>query len=98
MLHPKLPFDTDIFFNAFASQPIKKAFVFGSYARGDYDKGSDVDILVETEAGMDLFAFITLKYQLEELLKTPVDLVSSKGVSERLSPYIQKDMIQVYEK
>ncbi|MEA5573118.1 nucleotidyltransferase family protein [Calothrix sp. UHCC 0171] len=47
--------------------------VFGSVARGEAKPDSDVDFLVEMEAGRNLLDRIGLKQDLEELLKREVD-------------------------
>jgi predicted nucleotidyltransferase len=84
--------------NYFKSQPVSKAYLFGSYARGEQDEKSDIDLLVELESKTNLFTFIKMKNELEALLQKPVDLVSSKAVSKFISPFIEKDKILVYEK
>ena len=56
--------------------PIKKVELFGSYADGTNKEGSDVDILVEfITATVSLLTLNALKYRLEELLHTGVDVV-----------------------
>lgn len=76
-----------------ATQPIlakygvKKAALFGSYARGTSDQSSDVDIIIEPPQGMGL-SFVALKQELEEKLQKPVDLVSYNGISKYLRDYI----------
>ena len=80
------------------NQPIKKAYIFGSYARGEDTPSSDIDILIEVEKGTDLFRFIKIKYKLEELFHKTVDLVSANGISKRLKPIIDSEKILVYEK
>ena len=54
---------------------VTKAAVFGSYARGEQTKKSDIDLLVELPEEMSLFGVIRLKLELEEVLKRKVDLV-----------------------
>ena len=50
---------------------IKKAGIFGSYARGEQKKGSDIDILIEPPKGMGM-EFIGLNLELEKELGRPV--------------------------
>ena len=61
----------------FATQPIVKAWLFGSYSRGEETVGSDVDILVsfDKDAKISLFKYADIICQLEALLKQKVDLV-----------------------
>lgn len=80
------------------AQPVRKAYLFGSYARAEENTESDIDILIELEENVDLFQFINIKLELEKLINKPVDLVSSNGISPRLKPYIDKDKILIYEK
>jgi predicted nucleotidyltransferase len=82
----------------FSTQPVLKAYLFGSQSRKWAQINSDIDILVELEDDVDLFQFITIKLELEKLLKKPVDLVSTNGISPRIKPYIDKDKVLIYEK
>jgi len=82
----------------FKYQPVRLAYIYGSYARGENKKDSDLDILVELEKGTDLFKFIKIKLQLEELIQKTVDLISSNGLSPRLKPYIDNEKVLIYEK
>jgi predicted nucleotidyltransferase len=59
----------------FKKYGVKKAAVFGSYARGEQKKKSDIDLLVELPDDMSLFGVIGLKLELEAVLKRKVDLV-----------------------
>jgi predicted nucleotidyltransferase len=64
---------------------VKRLGLFGSFARGQQDRGSDVDVLVEFELGRKTFSnFIHLAFFLEELFGRRVELVTP----EALSPYI----------
>ncbi len=67
---------------------IKKAGIFGSYARGEQKKNSDIDILVEPPKGMGL-EFFGLQLELEKKLGKKVDLVTYKY----LSPYLKENIL-----
>ena len=82
----------------FSSKPVLKAYLFGSYARGAEDDSSDVDVLVELDKEVDLFSFIRMKNELEEIVGRPVDLVSAKGLSQFIKPFVDKEKILIYEK
>jgi predicted nucleotidyltransferase len=73
---------------------VKKAALFGSYARGKFDQKSDVDILIEPPRNMGL-AFVSLKLDLEKTLKKKVDLVSYNGISKYLRKYILMDQVPI---
>lgn len=74
--------------------PISELGLFGSYARGDYKPGSDVDILVDFNGTIGI-GFIDLAHELEDLLKTKVDLVSRKGIKPKYLPFVEKNLIHV---
>jgi uncharacterized protein len=83
----------------FAGIPVKRAYLFGSMARGEADLKSDIDILVELDhtepIGMKFFMY---QSDLEELLHKKVDLVTTEGLSHHIKPYIDKDKILIYER
>ena len=74
---------------------IKKMGLFGSVARGEQEKRSDIDILVEFSAPIGFFDFIRLENFLSELLGGKVDLVSKKAVKPILERYIKRDLIYI---
>lgn len=84
----------------FSTKPIKKAYIFGSYARNENNIESDIDFLVDLdyEAGADYFVFMEMQEQLSELLKTKVDLVSSNGLSRFIAPIIEREKKLIYER
>lgn len=73
---------------------IKKAGIFGSYARGEQKKNSDIDILIEPPKGMG-FGFAGLQIELSEKLNKKVDLVTYKGISPYLKDRILKQEIRI---
>ena len=58
--------------------------VFGSVVRGEADADSDVDFLVELEEGRSLFDLGGMLMDLQELLGRKVDVVTPKGLRERI--------------
>lgn len=62
--------------------------VFGSIARGDNGAHSDIDLLVDVEAGCTLLDVIALEQDLEQLLGQRVDVLTDGG----LSPYLQQQI------
>lgn len=79
-------------------QGVTKAAFFGSFARGEAKKRSDIDILVKIKKGKSLFDFVGLKLDLEEKLGKKVDLVSYGAIKPRLKDIILKDEKIIYEK
>ena len=73
---------------------VARAGIFGSYARGEQKKNSDIDILILPPKGIG-FRFVGIQLELEEKLKRKVDLVSYNGISPYLKKYILKDEIKI---
>ena len=74
---------------------VKTLSIFGSAARGDMADGSDVDILVAFDQKASLDLFMDLKFYLEELLGTSVDLVTDKALRPRVRQAIEGELINV---
>ena len=72
---------------------VVSAGLFGSAARGEAGPDSDVDLLVEYAAGVDLFDVIDLKDELEKALGRRVDLTSPKRLKPRLRDRILREQI-----
>jgi len=66
---------------------VKKASVFGSYARGTNDEKSDIDILIEPPEKMGV-SIVRLRRELEQALNKKVDLVSFNGINRHLKDSI----------
>jgi hypothetical protein len=73
---------------------VKKAGIFGSYARGEEKKDSDIDILIEYPKGIG-FGFAGIELELEEKLKKKVDLITYDYISPYLKDRILKEEIRV---
>lgn len=67
--------------------------LFGSIARGEEKENSDLDFLVELEHGRSLFDLGGLQAELEEFLKHKVDVVTPRGLRERIRPTVLKEAI-----
>jgi len=74
---------------------IKRLRLFGSTARDEVREDSDVDILVEFEGPATFDGYFSLLHTLEDTLGCSVDLVTEKGLKERVRPYVEKDAIHV---
>jgi len=74
--------------------------LFGSFARGEQKRGSDVDLLYKLKRGkkITLFGLADLKIGLEKILNRKVDFVGKDNIKKRLKPYIKKDLINIYGK
>lgn len=81
------------------TQPIIRAWVFGSYARGEASPLSDVDLLVEYEKeGVSLLKQAAIICDLEKLLGKPVDLVQMKLLRPGFRDRIIDDLKLIYER
>jgi len=70
--------------------------IFGSYARGEQRKDSDVDLIVDFKEGWKTFDnYMDLKFYLEELFGKKVDLVIKSAINPRIKPFIIEEAIYV---
>lgn len=83
----------------FATLPISKAWLFGSYSRGEESADSDVDILVvfDENANISLFKYADIICQLESILNHKVDLVEKGSLLPFAQETANKDMVLIYE-
>ena len=85
--------------NYFKTKPVLKAYLFGSYVRGNADSESDIDILVDLDYDQRIgLQFIQMKIDLEKLLNNKVDLVSSNGMSKFIKPIVDMEKLLIYAK
>src|SRR6056297_266146 len=75
---------------------VKKASVFGSFARGENKKSSDIDILVEFEGGKTLLDLVGLEMELEKKLGRKVDLITYNSISPLLRKSILDSEVKIY--
>jgi predicted nucleotidyltransferase len=74
---------------------VRKAAVFGSYAKGLQKAGSDVDLLVEFEDGRSLFDLAGLRIDLTDLLGRETDVVTYNSLHPRLRKTILEDQVPI---
>ena len=83
----------------FKTQPVLKAWLLGSYSRGEQTKDSDVDILVLLDKSRPIgLKFFGMWNDLEELLGRKVDLVSDGTLLPFAQQSAEKDKILIYER
>jgi uncharacterized protein len=71
-----------------------KVGIFGSFARGDNKKESDIDVLVEFLESPSLLKLIKLENELSEILGIKIDLVTTGALkNKRIRKNIKKDLI-----
>lgn len=76
---------------------VKKAALFGSYARGDNNEKSDIDILIEPANGTTLFDMAGMQIDLQDSLKKSVDVVTYGSINPMLKDKILKDEKVIYQ-
>ena len=84
----------------FKTQPILRAWLFGSFARGEETPWSDVDLLVvyDDKARVSLLKHAAMINELEELLHRPVDLVQEGTLLPFAEESANRDKILIYER
>ena len=85
---------------ALAKQPIKRAWLFGSYSRGEETPKSDVDILVQydEQARISLLTISRIMIELSEAIGRPVDLVEDGRLLPFANESVNHDKILIYER
>ena len=74
---------------------VKALSIFGSTVRGEATDDSDVDVLVVFDCSSSFDLFMDLKFYLEELLGTGVDLVTDKALRPQIRQAIEQELIDV---
>ncbi|MDE0482268.1 MAG: nucleotidyltransferase family protein [Candidatus Poribacteria bacterium] len=69
--------------------------IFGSYARGDYNENSDLDLLVDFDAGATLFDLVGVQQYFEDKLGCKVDVVSRRALREEIRANVFNDLISL---
>jgi predicted nucleotidyltransferase len=85
----------------FKDKPVKKVYLFGSYARGEANAESDVDLIVDiydTNKRMSLFDFIKLQIGIEKSLNKKVDMAEAHLFFPRIKIQAEKEKIVLYKR
>jgi hypothetical protein len=86
--------------NILSNYPVKRAALFGSVARGDMNKNSDVDILVEFLPDTRGLVFFGLRLDLEEALGRKVDLITFNALKKSkagFKKHVEQETRLIYE-
>ena len=83
-----------------STQPIMKAWVFGSFSRGEETPNSDIDILVifDEKAQVSLIGYVRIQYELENIIGRKVDLVEEGTLLPFAVESANKDKRLIYER
>ena len=84
----------------FTLQPIEKAWLFGSFSRGEERTDSDIDILVrfDDHAQITLFKYVGLVNSLQKILHRKVDLVEKGQLKEFAKDSADREKKLIYER
>ena len=99
-----LPMNVNVIDNIrqyFSTQPVRKAWLFGSYSRGEETTQSDVDILVEFDRSgkpVTLLTYARMWRELEERLGRNVDLVEDGTLKTYAVESVNRDKRLIYER
>jgi predicted nucleotidyltransferase len=84
----------------FHSQPIEKAWIFGSYARSEENSKSDIDILVNFIPGekITLFKYVHIVNELQALTGRRIDMVEDGQLKKFVESSVQNEKVLIYER
>jgi len=84
----------------FPAYPVEKAWIFGSYARGEETRKSDLDVLVrfDNNATITLIDYAKIMNNLSDLLHKKVDLVQEGTLYKFAQESVENDKILIYER
>lgn len=75
---------------------IKKAGIFGSYARGEQKKDSDIDILIQPKKGkFSMFDLVGIELELKKELRKNIDLLTYNGLNQNIKNQILKEEVKI---
>jgi len=74
---------------------VARLALFGSVVRDAAKEGSDVDVLVAFDGPATSARYFGVQFYLEDLLQSPVDLVTEKALRPELRPFIEKEAVHV---
>lgn len=74
---------------------VSRAAVFGSFARNQMRRNSDIDILIDIKKNISLLDFVGLKLEIEEVLGKKVDLVEYETIKPLIKERIIKEQLVI---
>lgn len=79
---------------------VKRAWLFGSFARDEQEPESDVDLLVQVpeKKSLSLFDLAEIRFQLEKLIQLKVDVVMKSAIKPEILKRITPELILIHEK
>lgn len=75
--------------------PISKAAVFGSFARGEENNSSDIDLLIETSKPISMFAILKMERELGLIMKRKIDIVEYSAIKRSIKQNVLSEAIPI---
>ena len=76
---------------------VVRAAIFGSFARGDIEKDSDIDFVVELPGNKSLLDLVSLQLDLQEMLGREVDVLTYRSLHPRIRDRILQEQVVIHE-
>ena len=80
----------------FKDKPVKKVFVFGSFARREMNPASDIDLIIIPDHPLGLLTLGKYISDLEEITKRKIDLATKNSITSEFQKLIENDLTEVY--
>lgn len=77
---------------------IRKAWIYGSFARGDDKPGSDIDIAIEADDSFSYFDLAEIQHQIEQAVNRSVDIGFMDSFKPHIRQHVEQDLKLVYER
>ncbi|WP_312692245.1 nucleotidyltransferase family protein [Caproiciproducens sp.] len=75
---------------------VERVYLFGSYARGDADENSDIDLRIDKGALREMFALCDLYTELVYALDKKVDLLTTASLADDFRDHIKNEEVLIY--
>ena len=74
---------------------VVRAGIFGSYARGEQNKNSDVDVLIKFKGDISLLKVIGIEHEIKKKIKRDIDLITYRSLNPLLKDQILKEEVRI---
>ncbi len=91
--HPEI---TDKLVAMLRERGASRVALFGSFARGDHNESSDIDLLVTFTGRKGLLELIGIEQELSDTVHRRVDLITEAALSDYLRPDVERDAVVLY--
>lgn len=76
---------------------VERVLLFGSYARGNAQPGSDIDVRIDSGAICGFFKLACFHRELEEALDAHIDVLTTGALDEKFLSHIEREKVLLYE-